>query len=253
MAVGKILSTPIKGSKSVVEMIINQLTEAIISGELKPGEKIPTEMEMTQLFNVGRNAVREAINVLSHFGVVEIRRAEGTFISEKFNKRMFDPKLYGLILQNDSGKDILGLREVFDIGIMNVVINTCTEDGLARIKEAYRDLEASLMRPDASPEIVLERDIKFHGAIDSTIQNKLVNEVAGYIDRITIPSRIETMRLLLENRQQQSFLELHLNIVNMIEGRKSESIVAVINDHYRYWRQIGSMNKDFENDIQKEK
>ena len=88
---------------------------------------------------------------------------------------------------------------------------------------------------------------------NSTIQNKLVNEVAGYIDRITIPSRIETMRLLLENRQQQSFLELHLNIVNMIEGRKSESIVAVINDHYRYWRQIGSMNKDFENDIQKEK
>ncbi len=253
MAIGKILSTPVKSSKSVVEMIIDQLTQAIISGELKPGEKIPTEMEMTQLFNVGRNAVREAINVLSHFGVVEIRRAEGTFITSKFTKRMLDPMLYGLILQNDSGKDILGLREVFDIGIMNVVIDTCTPEGISRIKSAYRDLEASLMRPDACPEIVLERDIKFHSAVNSTIKNKLVDEVAGYIDRITVPSRIETMKLLLENRQQQSFLDLHLNIVRMIENRDSNSVVDVVKDHYRYWKQISGISKEDQNDLQKEK
>ncbi len=60
-------------NKSVVERITDQITNAIINGELKPGDKIPTEVELCESFGVGRNSVREAIKVLEAYGVLEIK------------------------------------------------------------------------------------------------------------------------------------------------------------------------------------
>ena len=46
-------------NKSVVDRIVDQITNAVINGELKPGDKIPTEPELCETFRVGRNSVRE--------------------------------------------------------------------------------------------------------------------------------------------------------------------------------------------------
>ena len=51
-------------NKSVVERVVDQITNAIINGELLPGDKLPTEPELCETFNVGRNSVREAIKIL---------------------------------------------------------------------------------------------------------------------------------------------------------------------------------------------
>ena len=101
-----VFKSPI-ASKSVVDRIIDETTSAIIDGSLKPGDKIPTEMELCESFQVGRNSVREAIKILEAFGVVYIKRAEGTFVSSSFNNRMLDSILYGLILQKESTDDIV--------------------------------------------------------------------------------------------------------------------------------------------------
>lgn len=60
-------------SESVVQQVINCLTDAIIHKELRPGDKIPTEMELAQTLGVGRNSIREAIKILVYLGVLEIR------------------------------------------------------------------------------------------------------------------------------------------------------------------------------------
>ena len=67
-------------NKSVVERVVDQITNAIINGELLPGDKLPTEPELCETFNVGRNSVREAIKILEAYGVVEIDK-EGQAIS----------------------------------------------------------------------------------------------------------------------------------------------------------------------------
>ena len=84
------------GSKS--EVIIQRITEALISGDLRPGDKIPTEQEFCDQLKIGRNTVREAIKVLIAFGVLEIRRSEGTFVVDHFSPKLMDSVLYGLIL-----------------------------------------------------------------------------------------------------------------------------------------------------------
>lgn len=71
---------------SVVQRVIDRLTEAIVSGELKPGDRIPTEMELAEQMGVARNSIREAVKILVYIGVLEIRRADGTFVCDGFSE-----------------------------------------------------------------------------------------------------------------------------------------------------------------------
>ena len=60
----------------------------MLNRELRPGDKIPTEAELAESMGVGRNSIREAIKILVYLGVLEIRRAEGTFVCEGFSESM---------------------------------------------------------------------------------------------------------------------------------------------------------------------
>lgn len=116
------LMTSIK-NESLVQRIINKITDSIIAGELKPGDKLPTEMELISVFGVSRNTVREAIRTLIAYGVVEICRPEGTFICDGFSNKMINPLLYRIILQKeDSYKDLLGLRQIIESGIYRLIL-----------------------------------------------------------------------------------------------------------------------------------
>lgn len=221
--------------KSVVDQVVDRLTGAIITGELKPGDKVPTELELADAFQVGRNSVREGIKVLEAFGVLHIKRSEGTFVSGEFNKRMLDPMLYGLLLQKDSGTEIHDLRQVFDTGILHVAVTKADETSIAVIRDRLAGLRAAAAEP-LSPETLLEADVAFHEAVVASANNALLTSIAGYIDRITIPSRTETMRGIVAAGKLDAFLELHERMLDVLEKRDDTRIVATVKDHYQFWR-----------------
>lgn len=108
--------------KSVVDQVADGIISRIIDGSLHPGDKLPTEMELCRQFGAGRNSVREAVKKLQAYGILYIKRADGTFVSESYNQKMLDPMLYSIILQKNSWRDFVELRSVIDIGTLNVVI-----------------------------------------------------------------------------------------------------------------------------------
>ena len=100
-------------TQSVVQRVIDSLTDAMINRHLRPGDKIPTESELAESLGVGRNSIREAIKILVYLGVLEIRRAEGTFVCEGFSESMIDPMIYGIILdKEESYENLMELREL---------------------------------------------------------------------------------------------------------------------------------------------
>ena len=122
-------------SESVVQQVINALTEAMLNRELRPGDKIPTEAELSESMGVGRNSVREAIKVLEAYGVVHIKRAEGTFVSQEYDSKMIYPVLYGIILQKDSTKQIVELRKVIDVGLLQLAVDKLKSRGTGKVPD----------------------------------------------------------------------------------------------------------------------
>jgi DNA-binding FadR family transcriptional regulator len=64
----------------LVEQVIDQMRQAITTGEWAVGERIPTEPELVSVLGVGRNTVREAVRALAHAGLLEVRQGDGTFV-----------------------------------------------------------------------------------------------------------------------------------------------------------------------------
>ena len=70
--------------------IISQIKQAIISGELKVGDCLPTEGELTQIFGVSRSSVREALKALEVYGLIESRKGGGSFVVNNLLPSMTD-------------------------------------------------------------------------------------------------------------------------------------------------------------------
>ena len=123
-------------TQSVVQRVIDSLTDAMINRHLRPGDKIPTESELAESLGVGRNSIREAIKILVYLGVLEIRRAEGTFVCEGFSESMIDPMIYGIILdKEESYENLMELRELIEAGVMRLAMQKANAEDLEILKE----------------------------------------------------------------------------------------------------------------------
>lgn len=227
----------VQQGKSVVDQVMDGIIRQIISGELVPGGKLPTEMELCQQFGAGRNSVREAVKKLQAYGILYIKRADGTFVSETYNRKMLDPMLYSLILQHNSWKDFVELRAVIDIGTLNIIVQrTDINSFLPELYRTYGELSAELHSPEPSLERVLELDMKFHSRIAGAANNPMLETITEYITLLTLPSRRETTRKVMESGEIDNFVELHRRLLTVIERHQTEEIVRAVQDHYVYWK-----------------
>ncbi len=71
-----------ENSISLIQKIKLELQNAIINGDIKPGEKLPSESELSKMLSVSRNTVREAIVLLEKMGLVTKKRGVGTFVTQ---------------------------------------------------------------------------------------------------------------------------------------------------------------------------
>jgi DNA-binding FadR family transcriptional regulator len=222
-------------TRSVVERIVERITNAIINGELKPGDKIPTELELSESIGVGRNSVREAIKILVSLGVLQIRRAEGTFVCDSFNDHMLDPLVYGLIMEKDASRDIVELRRIFETGILELVIRRVTDGQLRLVERAFRHLEQVVNSPDVTAEQVLDADIAFHRVLVRISDNSLIDRVSNMIERLTVPSRRRTIEQMLSLDNGRRMIDLHAELVDVIRARDSVGISAAMENHFSLW------------------
>jgi DNA-binding FadR family transcriptional regulator len=223
--------------KSAVDIVVDRITSEIISGELEPGDRLLTEPELSAKYGVGRNSVREAIKQLQGFGVLYIKRADGTFVAEKYNEPMLDPMLYGLILRKSDWNDFVQLRAVIEIGTLEVALqNPDVVAVVPRLHELIDELDAEMRKDDPNEDRILEMDLEFHSAIARTIHNPQIDTVTSYIVRMTVPSRRDTVKKWLEKDEIDKFLNLHRQIADVIEKRDTERITQAVTEHYVLWK-----------------
>ncbi len=222
---------------SAVDRVVDEIINEIITGKLFPGRRLATEPELAARYGVGRNSVREAIKQLQGFGILHIRRADGTYVADSYNQKMLDPLLYSLILQNRDWDDFVQLRSVVDIGTLSLVLKRSDCDNLAaRLEHIWQQLAEEVHGEQPSAEEILRLDLAFHHEIIQALQNPQVDSVYGYVMRLTVPSRRRSVQRWLISRQEDQFLALHRQFIDLIKNKNSAAIEAVVEEHYVYWK-----------------
>lgn len=234
MAKNDVFLRPINNS-SIVQQVIDRLTDAMISRELKPGDKIPTEVELAENFGVGRNSIREAIKILVYFGVLEIRRAEGTFVRKGFSESMIDPMLYGIILNTDDSWDSLKeLRELMEVGVVKLAMKKGNQEDIQLMHEKYQALKEAMNQPNYDVNEVFEADNQFHETVSSMGHNPLVDRINTVVRELTHSMRMRTVTNMMKNGEKDMLLKVHEEICDLIINKREETIDKVIQGSYFY-------------------
>lgn len=228
------------GGKSVVEQIVDNITNAIINGELKPGDQIPTENELCVSMGVGRNSVREAIKILVAYGVLTIKRAEGTFVKQDYDSKMLYPVLYGIILQKDSANQIVEMRKVIDVGILQLAIDKLDLASLHKAEQAMKDLEETITASNVDAQAIFDADIAFHMGLADITQNALLQGICSYVDQITKKSRMKAIEKFLNEKATEQFLFMHQEMLRVLKEKNKNEINEVVENHYQYWEKVNN-------------
>lgn len=155
--------------RKLTDEIIEQLKNKIFSGAFKVGDRLPPEPQLMEEFSVGRSTLREAIKVLVHAGILEVKQGRGTRIVslEWASEASFDQQLK----QADT-KDIYEARAMLDHEVVKLAIRRRTQEDLLHIKSWLDKRYQALQNGNYATYI--EADIEFHLAIANASHNKVL-------------------------------------------------------------------------------
>ena len=151
------------------KQVADKLEALIEEGKYSVGDKIPTEVELMEIFQVSRNTIREAVQSLTSAGVLDVKQGDGTYVrsSNRFNANMT------MKYEQVSIDEISEARNSMEITIADLAAKRRTEEDMAKITACF------LKRKELS-QVEKENtlaDIQFHMAIAEACHNKIIYDL----------------------------------------------------------------------------
>lgn len=223
---------PIHSSR-LYEQIVEQIENGIISGDLKVGDQLPTEHELTQQFGVSRTAVREAMKALSQKGLIEIQPGRGTFVKVDTLRSVRNSLDTMIKLNRDEGiRSIVGIREILEPEIAAIAAKMASEEQIKLMRESIANMDDSFEDPDK----FVENDLDFHLAIAEATQNPIIPILIDSLVDILREQRIRIAKVEGGLKRGQYH---HKRILQAIVDRDSESARIAMREHIHQVRQDG--------------
>ena len=168
---------------SLSDTIIEKLEEMIAT--MKPGDRLPKEMELSEQFSVGRSTIRESMKVLTARKMV-VRRNEGTFVADAVNGCLVDPLNMIINMTNCDLNALLEIREILELSIIELAAQRATEEDVTELERA----NWLMLEPGLSLDEKQKRDIEFHTVMAKIAGNAVIVELLSAI-RTVIAQKIE--------------------------------------------------------------
>lgn len=226
MLVGEIMGlAKIGNSDTLVNEIITQLSQAIIEGDFKPGDKLPSEAELCEQLAVGRNSLREAIRVLNAMGVVKTKRGQGTFLQDTISHEVFNPLIFRLILDPKNTTDVFELRVMVETIVVIMAIYKASPEEIKSIRDLVDETNRIAKSNQGSIDDLIKLDMQFHLAIAKCVHNKLIEAILETLVLMFEPS---IKKVLLKEHGIDLCLKNHYAIVDLIERRDVNKVFSTV-------------------------
>ena len=213
----------------LVQEVVQHLLQQIETGQLQPGDKLPTESAVMNELAVSRTVVREAISRLQASGRVETRHGIGTFVLEAPTTHNFRIAEQDMATVDDVIA-VLELRISLETEAAGLAAQRATPDQLTSMATALHGFSTAIhSQSDAVPS-----DFQFHMEVAKATGNRHFADLMTYLGTHIIPrTRIKTADQAPEGRQAylQRVHGEHENIFNAIRKHDSEAARAAMRTH----------------------
>lgn len=202
--------------------ILGALIDYLFSGEVKPGDRIPSERQLTESLGVNRPAVREAVRTLAFLGLLDVRQGSGTYFRDPNQDLLF--KLFEMSLTFGERRlhDLVEARAELEVIVAGMAAERRTQEEIDELRELL-----GVMRRSVGSDFV-EADIAFHSKVALMARNDVLRDM------------LKGVRLMVRNwighnvraaRSTRVMYENHRLIFEAIEVGDSEAARAAMAKH----------------------
>ena len=192
------------------DVVFNTLRQAILRGELKPGERL-MEIQLADKLGVSRTPIREAIRKLELEGLVLMIPRRGAEVAEITEKSL---------------RDVLEVRGALEELAVELACDRITEEGIEQLKVAAKEFEEALQSGDVTT--YAEADVKFHDVIYLATENQRLIQLLYNLREQMYRYRVEYLK---QEEVHPILLKEHDHIIACIEKRDKEAAKQAVATH----------------------
>mgnify|MGYP003365156447 CR=1 FL=1 len=196
---------------SLVASALEAMREQIATGAWPVGQRIPREVELAEMFQIGRNTVREAVRVLSHAGVLEVCQGDGTYV-----RTVEDPTSVMQAISRSSLRDHFELRAVLEVEAARRAAERRSARDLRAMEKALK--ARGEWSDEGDIDAFLERDAAFHLAIAEAGRNDALTELYRYF--LTVARQAARSAMIEHDVAEPGFV-LHERLFQAIAAQDS--------------------------------
>jgi GntR family transcriptional regulator, transcriptional repressor for pyruvate dehydrogenase complex len=174
--IGQLKLQPIRKS-SISDDIVQQIISLISKGDLKPGQRLPSERELCVRFGAGRSSLREALRCLSIMGVLTARVGEGTSVAMDGSKFMETVLHWRLGAEQHDIEDLMEVRVALEGVTAASAARNSTDADIKKLRDLVAKMEVAV--GDAKRFAAL--DLEFHLSVARTSNNVLILDLVSLI------------------------------------------------------------------------
>ncbi|HHW03562.1 MAG TPA: GntR family transcriptional regulator [Thermoanaerobacterales bacterium] len=208
--VHKLSSVKLDNYKPLRDVVFGALREAIITGELKPGERL-MEVQLAEEMGVSRTPVREAIRKLELEGLVVMIPRKGAYVA-------------GLSLKDAA--DVFEIRESLEGLAAALAAERITDEELEAMEKILTEISSASEKDDV--ETIIKKDAEFHQILFAATRNdrlaQIINNLKEQIDRFRVQSFTNPDRI-------KSILQEHRRIVDALKDGDADRAEKLAKDH----------------------
>lgn len=208
--------------------ITRHLLDYLLSGDLAPGDRLPSERQLAERLQVGRAGVREAIKSLSLLGLLDVRQGDGTYLSGSTSDLLPRVIEWGLLLGKHRIRDLMESRNHLEISAAGLAADRASASDVACLRERIEDMRHA---PDLPAYV--DADIAFHLAVTQASQNEVFGNLLSSFQALL---RDWARRALEIDHEVDVALAMHLPIVDAIERGDSDGARAAMDEHGARWQ-----------------
>lgn len=192
-------------TKKASEIIYDQIRGKIISGSLKPGDKLPSERSLMDMMQRSRPTVREALRMLEKAGLVQIIPGGGAVVMEPSILSVQQPLESIMALQSVSALELFEYRSYIEEAIAGWSAQRRTEEDLAAMRAC---IEASKKVVD-NFDAFLKLDVQFHLLVAQASHNRLAIVMEQVVHNILL----DVLSIAFSPKSTERRHEINLNVI----------------------------------------
>ena len=218
-------------------VLIEQFIGLIQTGKVKPGDKLPPERTLAEMFQVSRASIREAFSAMEIIGLIEVRPGDGSFVCE-MNIAPFINTIAPLFVKNETMEtELLEFRKLLENEAVQLAAVKADTGGAKLLEESLKRMKLAIERND--PVAGAEEDIAFHTGIFRLTGNFILMKAAECIASMVASSvRFNREKILVNPGNARELYLQHLGIYEAICDRRPDLAKERMDKHLGYVLEI---------------